>query len=449
MAWFEAQTISEIHDAVIAASLQDSRDLLIASLPEEYSAKLPKRNNSRDQLLSDLQEMNKIEQPVAGGLVPFVEWLNGAIHHTKVHPDREEFFSSKLDELKRKMSDAHGAPGNDTAQKNHDSLTDSDSKAPNGVMRYRTPALILLIVFLAVLALFLFLRPCMSSADIEALDAIGVSVDIKNHPTTIGMAKTTLSERQLEKLSSCLVRARCPLHLSIDGCAMTDLGFLNKTNTVRIDATNNLKMSSLWSHGQISGLQYLNLRKNPALLSLSNCSGIESLKLIDATSSGVLRLSDISDLDNLERLTLDQCGDLELSQPATTVKWVPSMPQLQEASFVACRSISDLGWLKNAPNLKKLALNGCTSLSSLKSLPLLEKLEVLTLQESLRPKRVLGIERGISNPEEVGDRFEQAMENLQSFPCLQEVYFDQGFVPKDANLDQYQFNVLTMRYSRN
>src|SRR6185312_13520688 len=68
--------IREIHDAAIRAGLD--REALVSALDPRLVSSLQRHSTPSQQILGDLNELNRIER-LADGNVPLVQWLETAV----------------------------------------------------------------------------------------------------------------------------------------------------------------------------------------------------------------------------------------------------------------------------------------------------------------------------------------------------------------------------------
>lgn len=99
--------IVKIHAEAVKSGLHSKRTQLLFGIPTEYVAGLNVAGNPSDQLLFDLDAMNKVGA-IVGGVIPLERWLRNAAYATSTVPERQRFFRQLADDVAKSV--ASGAP---------------------------------------------------------------------------------------------------------------------------------------------------------------------------------------------------------------------------------------------------------------------------------------------------------------------------------------------------
>src|SRR4051794_12498632 len=107
--WLDATAVREIFGAAVAVGLtaHETRDAILGGLAEAYFGTLPVVGRESDQLLGDLNAMNKVEA-LEDGTVPLLVWLEAAYALRKARTEAE-VFRRAADRIAGRKAEAHPA----------------------------------------------------------------------------------------------------------------------------------------------------------------------------------------------------------------------------------------------------------------------------------------------------------------------------------------------------
>ena len=111
MALFKHQELSEIVSRAITGGMGLRRENLLFAFSSSFTASLSgwSQHNPADALRADANELNQLEQPVAGE-IPFVVWLGNAHAMTSAtRPADAQFFNEKALLAAQRAAQAGGA----------------------------------------------------------------------------------------------------------------------------------------------------------------------------------------------------------------------------------------------------------------------------------------------------------------------------------------------------
>jgi hypothetical protein len=104
IAYLSPDTITKLVETITEVDMadKDARELLLSGIDKGYASTLPVRDNPRDQILSDLHEINRVPS-LADGEIPLLIWLQNARDNMRLsHRTEEAVFQSALEQVEVK-----------------------------------------------------------------------------------------------------------------------------------------------------------------------------------------------------------------------------------------------------------------------------------------------------------------------------------------------------------
>ena len=163
-------------------------------------------------------------------------------------------------------------------------------------------------------------------------------------------------------------------YLKVDGSELSTLDAVHSLSILKaLELYNCSALTSFEGSESLAKLKSLTFRKCPLLRlnQLGECANLERLAFLNCDSFN--DLSALDGLDSLKSLFISNCDLIESTAP------LPILKQLETLTFDSCESLGDLDGLSELPNLKVLFVTYCDVFKStigIRGNPALEKLSI-------------------------------------------------------------------------